>query len=175
LLWDRGGRFKAEATVFERRENNDIDYVRSSPADLWHAENLDRVNFTGVETSVEVRLPRRQRLEFGYTGLHGTQNALNGLESKYVFNYPVNDGIVSWQGELPEKLIARTGIGVVDRFGSDPYALWDAAIGREFRHVAAHLSFSNLTNTQYEEIQGVLMPGRSVVFGLEFFLRGKSR
>jgi iron complex outermembrane receptor protein len=175
LLWDRGGRFKAEATMFERRENNDIDYVRSSPADLWHAENLDRVNFTGVETSVEVRLPRRQRLEFGYTGLHGTQNALNGLESKYVFNYPVNDGIVSWQGELPEKLIARTGIGVVDRFGSGPYALWDAAIGREFRHVAAHLSFSNLTNTQYEEIQGVLMPGRSVVFGLEFFLRGKSR
>ena len=175
LLWDRGGRYNAEVTVFERREQNDIDYVRSSPADLWHAANIDRLNFTGVEASVGFRLPRQQRLDIAYTGLHGAQQALNGLESKYVFNYPVQDAIISWQGLLPGNFIARSRLGVTSRYVRDPYALWDVAVARQFNHVAAHLGLSNLTDTQYEEIQGVIMPGRSVVFGLEFSFTKKGR
>jgi iron complex outermembrane receptor protein len=170
LLWDQGGRFKAEVTVFERREKNGIDYVRSSPTGIWRAANIDQLNFTGVETSLQVRLPRRQQVEFAYTGLHGAQQALNGLQSKYVFNYPISDGVISWQGLLPGQLVARSRVGVVDRYARDPYALWDAAVAREFPYVAAYLGLSNLTDTQYQEIQGVAMPGRSVVFGLEFIL-----
>jgi iron complex outermembrane receptor protein len=175
LLWDRGGRFQAAMTVFQRREKDGIDYVRSSPADVWHAANIDRLNFTGVETSLKVRLPRRQRIAFAYTGLHGAQQALNGLESKYVFNYPIDNGVISWQGVLPGQFVARSRVGVVYRFARDPYALWDVAVAREFSHVAAHLGFSNLTDTQYQEIEGVAMPGRSVVFGLEFFVSTKGR
>jgi iron complex outermembrane recepter protein len=108
LLWDYGGRCKATLTVFERRVENDIDYVRASSADLWHAENLGRVDFTGVETSFELSLPHRQRLAASYTGLYGAQSALNGLESEYVFDYPVNDAVISWQGALPGNLVARS-------------------------------------------------------------------
>ena len=61
-------------TMFERRERNDIDYVRASPSDQWHAENIDLVNFTGAETALTIRLPRRQNLKFAYTALHGRQN-----------------------------------------------------------------------------------------------------
>jgi len=175
LLWDRGGRYKAEVTVFERREQNDIDYVRSSAADPWQATNLENVNFTGVETSLGVRLPRRQRLEIAYTGLHGAQQALDGLESKYVFNYPIDNGVVSWEGILPGHFIARSRVGVTYRYARDPYALWDLDLAREFSHGAARLGFSNLTDTQYQEIEGVAMPGRSVVFGLDFFLSKKAR
>lgn len=173
LQWDRGGRYRAEATVFHRREKNDIDYIRSSPDDIWHAENIQSLNFTGVEAMAEVRLPRRQRLQFSYTGLHGAQEVLSGLESKYVFNYPVHDGRIAWQGQLPWNIVARSGLSVVGRYARDPYALWEAALGREFRHMSVHLAFNNLTDTQYEEIQGIAMPGRSVVFGLDFFLRSK--
>ncbi len=173
LLWDRGGRYKAEVTVFERREHNDIDYVRASPTDRWQAENIGRLNFTGLETSLEVRLPHRQKLDFAFTGLHGAQNVPMGLQSKYLFNYPIEDGVVAWQGVLPGNFVARTRIGVTNRFGQDPYGIWDASIGREFRNIAAHLGFSNLTSTQYEELVGVAMPGRSVVFGMEFFMTKK--
>jgi hypothetical protein len=62
---------------------------------------------------------------------------------------------------------------VLDRYGSDPYGLWDAAVARQFSHVAAHLTLSNITDRQYEEIRGVIMPGRSVVFGLDFFWRSR--
>jgi len=173
LLWDHGGQCKAAITVFERRVENDIDYVRASSADLWHAENLGRVDFTGVETSFELRLPHRQRLGVSYTGLHGAQSAFNGLESEYVFNHPVNDAVISWQGGLPGNLVARSQIGVTERYARDQYALWGASIGRDFRHVDVHLAFSNLTNSQYQEVEGVAMPGRSVVFGMDLFTTGK--
>ena len=72
--------------------------------------------------------------------------------------------------------MARTRIGLVERFRQDRYAVWDARpSGAEWTDIAAHLSFYNLANTQYEEIQGVVMPGRSVLFGLEFFVKGKRR
>jgi hypothetical protein len=137
------------------------------------AENIQRLNFTGVEVSLDARLPHRQRIQAAYTGVHGIQQSLNSLQTKYTFNYPTNNGVVSWNGKLPGKLVARTRIGVVDRYAADPYGLWDAAVVREFSHVAAHLVLSNITDTQYEEIPGVIMPGRSVVFGVDLFWRGR--
>lgn len=173
LQWDNGGRYRAELTLFHRREKNDIDYIRSSPTDIWQAANIQRLNFTGVETSLEMRLPRRQRVDFAYTGLHGAQEELNSLQSKYVFNYPTHNASVTWLGMLPGNLLARSRLGVTSRYARDPYALWDASIGREFSHFQAHVGFYNLTDTQYEEILGVAMPGRSVVFGVDLFVRGK--
>ena len=173
VSWSPSARLKAEATVFERHDRDVIDYVRSSASSPYMAENIQKLNFTGVELSAEVRLPHSQQVQVAYTGLHGVQQSLNGLQTKYSFNYPTNDGVIAWNGRLPGKLIARTRIGVVDRYASDPYGLWDAAVAREFGHVAAHLVLSNISDTQYEEIQGVIMPGRSVVFGLDFFLRGR--
>ncbi|MFI5070957.1 MAG: TonB-dependent receptor plug domain-containing protein [Terriglobales bacterium] len=176
LVWDQGGRYKAEVTVFERHEKNDIDYVRGvSSSGPYQATNINSINFTGVETSFGMRLPRSQEIDFSYTGLYGAQQALNGLQSKYIFNYPVADAVVAWQGKLPGKLIARSRIGVASRYSSDPYGVWDADIGREFEHARAHLAFSNLSDTHYEEVRGVIMPGRSVIFGIDLFVRKKGR
>ncbi|MGH9529150.1 MAG: TonB-dependent receptor plug domain-containing protein, partial [Terriglobales bacterium] len=176
LVWDQGGLYKAEVTVFERREKNDIDYVRSvSSSGPYQATNINSIDFTGVETSFGMRLRQNQEIDFSYTGLYGAQQALNGLQSRYLFNYPVADAVVAWQGTLPGKLIARSRLGIASRYSSDPYGVWDADIGREFQHVAAHLSFSNISDTQYEEIQGIIMPGRSVIFGMDLFIRKKRR
>ena len=173
LLWYPGGRFKSELTVFERRDRDVIDYVRSSSTAPYVAENIQRLDFTGVEVSLAARLPREQTIAVAFTELHGLQQALSGLESKYTFNYPSHDGVIAWHGQLPGKFVARSRVGIVDRYSSDPYGLWDAAIAREFSHMAAHLVLSNITDTEYEEIPGVIMPGRSVVFGLEFFWRAR--
>jgi len=187
LLWDQGGRYKAEVTVFERRDKNDIDWVAfsSSPVSAsnpYQAENIARLNFTGVEASFGVSFGvssgargQRQQINVAYTGVYSAQGPLPGRISEYAFNYPSNDAVVSWQGTLPGKVVARSRIGVVKRYGSDPYALWDASVGREFKMMDAHLAFSNLTNTGYQEIPGVAMPGRSIVFGMDVFVRGKKR
>jgi len=41
------------------------------------------------------------------------------------------------------------------------------------KNTTSHEQFFDITDTQYEEISGVVMPGRSVVFGLEFFWHGR--
>jgi iron complex outermembrane receptor protein len=176
LLWDQGGRYKAEVTVFDRRETNEIDYVRAlaPPNASYQAENIGRLNFTGVEASFEIRL-QGQRIDVAYNGLYGAQSLPSGFQYEYLSNYPSNHAVVRWQGKLPRSFVARSRLGVVKRYRSDPYALWDASVGREFKNVSVHLALSNLTNTGYQEIVGVAMPGHSFVFGMDVFVRGKKR
>ena len=76
VQWNRGGKWVADAAVFHRRERNGIDYVRSSPDDIWTATNIQRLEFTGVESSLTYRVRDGQRLNFQYTYLHGTQDQL---------------------------------------------------------------------------------------------------
>lgn len=191
VVWMPSGNWNIEATVFDRRDHNVIDYVLRTCSTIpqeqlppgavctpqisavYHAENLQNLNFTGAEASAELRLPHQQRIRIAYTELYGVQNALHGLQTKYTFNYPRHDGMIAWYGSLPGKLIARSRLGVLDRYGSGAYALWDAAVAREFSHVAAHVALSNISDTQYQEIPGVVMPGRSVVFGIDFLWSGR--
>lgn len=175
LLWTPGSRLKSEVTIFERHDRDVIDYVRASSSSPYVAENIHKLNFTGVEASVEAALPNHGTVQISYTGLHGVQDTLGSLQTKYTFNYPQHDAVLAWNGYLPGKFTARMRVGAVDRYSSDPYGLWDAAVAREFRHAAAHLMLSNITDTQYDEIPGVIMPGRSIIFGMDLFLRVRNR
>jgi iron complex outermembrane receptor protein len=157
---------RAELTVFERREKDVIDYVRSTTADIWRATNFQNLHFTGVEASLHVRLPHQQEAEFQYTGLHGAQDALNGLLSQYVFNYPVHSGIVTWQGAA-KGIAARTRIGIAQRFARDAYTVWDIYLAASRGRIRPFLQFTNLLGTRYEEIPLVAMPGRAIVGGVE--------
>ena len=193
IVWDRGGRIRGSATLFQRNEQDVIDYAKCAenvtvaqvPCDgKWHALNVDKLHFTGIETALEFRLPHANIVDLAYTGLHGSQRAVQALDSRYAFSHLKHSGTVAWQGRLPRKFIARTRLGVAERYCSsaacpegmtgssqgDPFALWDAAVSRQFGYVTARLAFSNLTSTRYEEIQNVVMPGRSVLFGLEFVI-----
>jgi iron complex outermembrane receptor protein len=169
LDWHATDRFTGILTVFHRREHNDIDYVMPVGGSLYTAENIDRLNFTGVEATLRVRLAASQQLEFSYAGIHGSQQALANLVTMYVGNYPTSNGVVAWQGSLPGKFTARTRIGVTQRENQQgPYGLWDVSAMRQFNRVSAYVQFANLTNTSYQEIPGVAMPGRSVLGGVEF-------
>jgi iron complex outermembrane receptor protein len=189
IVWERGGRVSASATLFQRRDRDVIDYAKCAdssssqvPCDgKWHALNLDNLTFTGVETALQFRLPRGNNINFAYTALHGSQDPLQAMFSKYAFSHLTNSGIAAWQGNLPGNVIARTRLGVAQRYCTsivcaagltdssrgNPYPVWDAAVSRQFSYVRARLAFSNLTSTGYEEIQNVTMPGRSVLFALE--------
>jgi outer membrane cobalamin receptor len=172
VVWNPGGRWKADVTVFHSRQRNVIDYVQLTPTDpKFTASNLEHLNFTGVETSLHARLPHNQQAGFSYTAIHGAQDALQGLQARYTSNYPTHRAVVSWLGELPGKIEARSQLGVVQRYSADPYAVWDASLTREFySRVRANLGFTNIADTRYQEIQNVVMPGQGIVFGMDFLL-----
>jgi iron complex outermembrane receptor protein len=64
--------------------------------------------------------------------------------------------------------VARTQFAVIQRVGQTAYPLWSAALARSTGRVRPYLRLANLSNTGYEELAGVPMPGRSVTGGLSF-------
>lgn len=148
--------------VFQRREQDGIDYVRNSPNDLWRAANIQNLRFTGVEI-----VARWRGFDAGYTGLQGIQNSLGGRLSKYVFNYPVHSAVAGWQGAIGP-LVWRTRLGAQQRLRRDPVAVLDVYGGWNRGRWLPFWQFTNLNNAVYQEIPGVAMPGRGVLGGIEF-------
>ena len=70
-------------------------------------------------------------------------------------------------------LLLRTRVGALDRLGRGPYALWDAYIASTRTRFHPFLQLANITNTDYQEIAGVTMPGRSIIGGIELVILGK--
>jgi iron complex outermembrane receptor protein len=172
--WRRGNRLRISATVFQRRESNGIDYVRGSTAVPWQAMNFARLRFTGIEASAEFVPARGHQITVSYEGLSGAQDALGGLLSKYVFNYPSSNGVVFWQGGY-RKWMGRTRLGVLNRRARPAYAIVDASVAYAGARFRPFLRFTNLGDTRYEEIAGVAMPGRAVVGGIEVVLHSLPR
>ncbi|MFL6462805.1 MAG: TonB-dependent receptor plug domain-containing protein [Bryobacteraceae bacterium] len=165
------GRHNGDVVLFHRRERNDIDYVRSNPNDIWRARNIHRLQFTGFEAVFRFQIAPSQRLDIAYTGLHGAQEALRGEQSKYVFQYPVHSGTVTWWGHAPQRIDTHLRIGVLQRYGRDPYPLIELSAERAFQYMKPFVQLTNMTNTGYEEIPGVRMPGRAAIAGMEFYWR----
>jgi len=64
---------------------------------------------------------------------------------------------------------------VLNRFGQDPYALWDIDVAWTRNRIRPYLQLSNLTNASYQEIANVAMPGRSALVGIELCIICKSK
>lgn len=167
--WYAGSKITASLTVFYSRQHDAIDYVRTDSGQKWHAANLSGLAFTGVESSVDWQATSRQMFRFSYTALSGAQAALHGLQSEYIFNYPVNNAEADWTGEACG-FVLRNRIGVAQRYQRDAYPVWDVSLARQRGFIHPYLQITNLSNTGYEEIEGVRMQGRSIVGGLELTL-----
>jgi iron complex outermembrane recepter protein len=173
LQWTLAARVRADVAVFHRRERDGIDYVRRLATDIWRATNVDRLRFTGVETSVDARLATTQTVSLRYTAIHGAQAAFVDLASRYVFNYPSQSAVAEWRGSFSHHLLARTRVGVLNRRARDPYALWDVYGAWGEHALRPFVQLTNITATHYEEIPGIVMPGRAIVGGVEWSVAWK--
>ena len=176
--WYPNAKLAVSATVFTARQKNTIDYTRASSAQLWQATNLGALAFSGAESQVEWRASSSQQLRFSWTYLHGSQGALGNLQSEYVFNYPVNNGRATWLWHARQGLLVSTQLGVLNRtklapVPSAPYAVWDLSIARDKGRWQPYVRATNLSGTGYQEIQGVAMPPRAVMAGVQIVLSRK--
>jgi iron complex outermembrane receptor protein len=165
----------AAATVFQRRDSNDIDYVKALSSTVWVATNFDKLHFTGVEVSADYTPIAGQTIGVAFTALHGLSASSDVLISKYTFSYPVQSAVVQWHGAIGEHVIARTRIGVENRLAHYPLTIWDASAGYATGRVRPYLQLTNLTNADYQQIPAVPMPSRGILGGVELVLAGLRR
>jgi vitamin B12 transporter len=174
VTWFPKPQVVATITAFYSRQYDTIDYTRASETDSWQASNLPGVRFAGVEASVTWQPRSTERLMLSWTNLTGAQSALHGLQSEYLFNYPVNNACIDWTQQVSRQVVLNTRLGVVQRFEKNPYAVWDVSVARQLGRFRPYLQMTNLADVVYEEIVNVPMPPRGFVGGFEIVLT-KSR
>lgn len=160
----------ASVTGFYSPQTNFIDYVRASPVDQWHAANLNELAFAGIEASMIWRISESEQVNLAWTWLDGAQSVLHGLESEYVFNYPVHNAVFNWYAGLGRWATVNTRVGVQQRFEQTAYPVWDLSVAHEYGRFQPFVQMTNLSNTGYDEIPGVPMPGRAFIGGIKIWL-----
>jgi hypothetical protein len=144
--------------------------VRASPTEKWRATNLSGLRFAGVESTATWIPVKSQRITLSWTSLNGAQRALNGLQSEYVFNYPVNNVRATWDASIHRDWLVHNSVQIAQRYQQTAYPVWDLACSRKSGHLRPYLRLGNFNNTAYQEISGVAMPGRSITGGLAILL-----
>jgi iron complex outermembrane receptor protein len=168
--WVPSRRLSLSVTGFYSRQHDAIDYVRASSTAPWKAANLSGLHFGGVESQLAWLPAKGQAIRVAWTRLSGAQDALHGLQSEYIFNYPVDNLHASWTAALGRSMTVSNAVQIARRFGQTAYPVWDAALTHDAGRFRPYLRFRNLSNTGYQEIAGVAMPGRSIFGGVALWL-----
>jgi iron complex outermembrane receptor protein len=176
--WAPASRLSVSATSFYNRQRDAIDYVRAASALPWNAVNLGGLRFAGVESSATLIPAKEQKVQVAWTLLFGAQPKLNGLESEYALNYPVENIHATWTANLWRGFIATNSVAIAKPYqqpGNPPwnstsYPVWNAALAQTSWKLRPYLRFGNLSNTGYQEIRGVAMPGRSITVGISLWI-----
>jgi iron complex outermembrane receptor protein len=190
--WGSSSHLTLSATGFYNRQHDTIDYLRylsttpptnsvlpaPCPTDTWCAVNLSGLHFAGAETSATWVPAKGQKIQLAWTGLIGAQPPLNGLQSEYALNYPVQNLRAVWTATLKHNLTVSNSVAVTKPYqqpgnppwNANPYPVWNAAVTRDKGKLRPYLRLANLSNTGYQEINGVNMPGRSITGGFSLWL-----
>ena len=164
-------------TGFYSQQRDTIDYVKTPalpnaylppgcPANIWCAGNLNGLRFAGVESTMTWIPKKSQKLRIAWTGLDGAQSALHGLQSEYVFNYPVQNIHASWTWDLGHGIVLANAVEIVQRYQQTVYPVWNATLTHDTGKLRPYLRLTNLSNTGYQEISGVNMPPRTIMGGV---------
>jgi iron complex outermembrane receptor protein len=103
---------------------------------------------------------------------------LNGLQSEYALNYPVENLRATWTVALKHALTVTNSVAVTKPYqqpgnppwNANPYPVWNAAVTRDAGKLRPYLRLANLSNTGYQEINGVNMQGRTITGGVSLWL-----
>jgi len=175
---DTSSRFTLSATGFYNRQHETIDYVRAGTALQWQAANLNGLHFAGAEASATWTPAKGQRIDIAWTGLIGAQAPLNGLQSEYALNYPVENIHATWTAALGHLLAVTNSVAIaqphqqagITPWNATPCPVWNAALTHDAGRLRPYLRLANLSNTGYQEIRGVAMQGRSIIGGIALWL-----
>ena len=176
--WAASTKLTLSATGFYSQQHDTIDYVRAATlpnaylpasctaADTWCADNLNGLHFAGVESRLTWIPKTGQTVRIEWTGLHGAQSALHGLQSEYVFNYPVENIHAAWMWSIGRNFALTNAVQLAQRYQQTVYPVWNATLTQNTWKVRPYARATNLSNTGYQEISGVNMPPRAIMGGI---------
>jgi len=153
------------STIFFRREDDFIDWVKSTPAQAkWQAQNVDKSDNFGIENQLKIDITQYLTLDSNYTFIN-KRNSKQGHVYKYGPNYAKH----LLNSQLLVKLPFGTqsiGFTVKKKPDRREWFLLNARLSYNLnKHSSVFLNATNLCNVEYQEIEGIPSPDRWVEGG----------
>ena len=155
---------RAFATGFYSRQHDTIDYVKSAALpNAYLPARLPR-KYLVRRQSERVALCRRRihnhlDSEKIADGAHcmdrpctARRVRCTGLQSEYVFNYPVENIHASWTWRLGHDIVLANAVEIVQRYRQTVYPVWNATLTHDTGKLRPYLRLTSLSNTGYQEI-----------------------
>ncbi len=160
-------------TVFQRRDTNVIDYVRAGRERHLPGAESAAVAFHRSRGGGGLR-PAAGAAHLGQLQRAAWPVCVAGEHRHrvYVRLSGPGCGCRVARASIAKNVIGRTRIGVVNRVGSNAYAVWDASAAYSTGRVRPFLQLTNITSTVYQDIPLVAEPKRGVIGGVELYLFG---
>lgn len=152
-------------TFFSRNERNVIDWIRLPGAAKWQTANIRKLHTDGFEISLERPLGLQSRVETHYSYISTDAGVVN-YESKYALDYARHTWASSAHFPLFFSLKYQQTLSYKKRLDGRSYWVLNSGLERPFHKFVAAINFTNLLNNTYEEVRGVVMPGRWFVVTL---------
>jgi iron complex outermembrane receptor protein len=162
-VWTQSG-WTFSATPFWRWDHDVIDWTRQSPAERWRSANIRDVSTRGFEAAIERRLDTSM-VRIYYSLLDVDAPQLDML-SKYVLEYAKHQSGGSISVPFGHNFRVAVNVDHRHRVDGQSYQLMGARFSHRWGQVEAFVDGTNLLDEDYQEISGVVMPGRWITVGV---------
>lgn len=163
-----------QASYFNRRIDQFIDWVSDNPEMIFQAQNLGDNKIDGVNISAGYKFSfsndDRLNIDASYNYLNPKMKIyVDGIVSKYVLESLKHQAIIraSYQ-------VSKLNIGLANRWVerelNKPYFISDAKVGYSFSSLNLYVDVNNIFNQSYKEVGSILLPKRWFSLGLKWRL-----
>ena len=156
-------------SLFRRKSDDLIDYVKAKPDDKWSPQNIKNVITTGIEFDSKLILNNNNSLNtinLGYAYIN--DNYENDILSRYSLNSYRHRLILNFDFKLTKSisnyLSYRYGIREIQDGNSKSVIDYKIMIQRDRWKLT--LNLNNIFDSKYYETNLVQMPGRNITVGL---------
>ncbi len=171
----QNSKFRSQFSIFRRESQNLIDWVWMVPDSVWYAQNITKLNTTGLEMGFQWLPPdfiphfRLNYFSFNYAYLHSSLGR-SYVVSKYKLNHlrhqlTVGIGYTFFHHSLNQNWFFR----YEDRMDFEDHFILDTRIIWQRRRYSIFFDITNVLNQNYRDNLLIPMPSRRVHLGVEIY------
>lgn len=158
-------------SIFRRKSDNLIDYVKANTNDKWSPQNIKNVLTTGIEFDGKLLVNIKNKINsinIGYAYINDDYE--NNILSRYSLNSYKHRLVLNFDFKLTKNisnyLSFRHGVREFQEDYNNTVVDYKVSILRDRWKVT--LNLNNIFNSKYYETNLVQMPGRNLTIGLNF-------
>ena len=156
-------------SLFRRKSDNLIDYIKANPNDKWSPQNIKNVITTGVEFNSKLLLKINNisnTLNLGYAFINDDYK--NDILSRYSLNSYKHRLILNFDFKLSKSISNYLSYryGVRESHDENNKSVVDYKISMQRDRWKVTINLNNIFDSKYYETNLIQMPGRNLALGL---------